>query len=135
MRQTLLHVLHGVGVLGCRDNVARGEPQMNIGSSSGAPTFGLHTARLLIEERLQRVLSDYKTDKEQIATQLDAEYQKRKDRSAKGRTLQVPQVGDLVFVRRTPDAVHRHLQILPPTAFVNFCGAPEPLKVGRSGVA
>ena len=44
---------------------------------------------------------------EQVASSLDAEYRKRQDKNAGSRTNQVPQLGDLVFVRRTPDAVQR----------------------------
>ena len=43
-----------------------------------------------------------------IADQLAAEYDKRKERiSSGGRTAHLPREGDLVFVRRTPDAVQR----------------------------
>ena len=42
------------------------------------------------------------------ADQLAAEYDKRKERiSSGGRTAHLPCEGDLVFVRRTPDAVQR----------------------------
>ena len=45
--------------------------------------------------------------RDQIARALDAEYKKRSDKNKGTRTNQVPQIGDLVFVRETPDAVQR----------------------------
>ena len=47
--------------------------------------------------------------RDHIALQLDAEYQKRQAKIAGGRSLKMPQVGDLVFVRSTPDAVARQI--------------------------